>query len=73
MKSCKVVLEYGAHDAVMTKERYMGAWRSVNDIQAQAGPERFEEIMKRIEQKVGDEIVVPYRQRAANGPQNFTP
>ena len=54
----------GAHDAVMTKERYMGAWRSVNDIQAQAGPERFEEIMKRIEQKVGDEIVVPYLSRA---------
>lgn len=54
----------GSHDAVMTKERYMGAWRSVNDIQAQAGPERFEEIMKRIEQKVGDEIVVPYLSRA---------
>ena len=54
----------GAHDEIMTKERYLGAWRSVNDIQAQAGVERFEQIMKKIEGKVGEEIIVPYLSRA---------
>ena len=56
----------GAHEAVMTKERYMGAWRSVNDIQAQAGEQVFEQIMNQIEEKIGTktEIVVPYVSRA---------
>lgn len=54
------------HQAVMTKERYMGAWRSVNDIQAQAGDEVFENILKMIEQKIShmDSITVPYLSRA---------
>ena len=56
----------GSHEAVMTKERYIGAWRSVNDIQAQAGQEVFEEIIHKIEDKIGDsdEIIVPYLSRA---------
>ncbi len=55
-----------SYEIKMTKERYLGAWRSVNDIQAQAGPERFEIIMKNIEQTIEsyDEIVVPYKSRA---------
>ena len=54
------------HNAVMTKERYMGAWRSVNDIQAQAGEERFQEILNMIENKISDmdTITVPYLSRA---------
>ena len=50
----------------MTKDRYMGAWRSVNDIQAQAGPERFEKIMSNIEDMISsyDTIDVPYKCRA---------
>ena len=54
------------HEEVMTKERYLGAWRSVNDIQAQAGPERFEKMMAAIEAEISplDEIVVPYKTRA---------
>ena len=54
------------HDVVMSKERYMGAWRSVNDIQAQAGPERFQEILRAIEREIADlqEVVVPYATRA---------
>lgn len=53
-------------EVVMSKERYLGAWRSVNDIQAQAGPERFEEIMRAIEARIADldEITVPYLTRA---------
>ena len=54
------------HEVVMSKERYLGAWRSVNDIQAQAGPEKFEEIMAAIEQEIEhlEEVVVPYKTRA---------
>ncbi len=54
------------HEEIMSKERYLGAWRSVNDIQVQAGPERFERIMKAIEQKLGNqtEVVVPYKTRS---------
>lgn len=56
----------GAHQAIMSKERYMGAWRSVNDIQSQAGEERFQEILRMIEEKISGEeqIVVPYLSRA---------
>lgn len=56
----------GAHQVVMSKERYMGAWRSVNDIQSQAGETRFREILDMIEKKISglDEIVVPYLSRA---------
>ncbi|MEK7524324.1 MAG: methyltransferase domain-containing protein [Patescibacteria group bacterium] len=54
------------HEEHMTKERYMGAWKSVNDIQAQAGPENWEKILERIEQAIAHEpeIITPYRTRA---------
>lgn len=62
----KVVFMEAAHTEVMTRERYLGVWRSVNDIQAQAGPERFAEIMKVIERETErmERIEVPYRTRA---------
>ncbi|EPT1547182.1 hypothetical protein ACVO3O_001454 [Campylobacter jejuni] len=34
------------------KERYLGAWHSVNDIQAQAGEKRWKEILEMIEAKI---------------------
>lgn len=54
------------HEVVMSKDRYMGAWRSVNDIQAQAGPEKFEIILKKIEEIIEPypDVVVPYKSRA---------
>lgn len=54
------------HEAVMSPERYMGAWRSVNDIHAQAGDELFAQILTMIEEKIQgmDQIVVPYLSRA---------
>ena len=54
------------HEEIMTADRYLGAWRSVNDIQAQAGPERWEKIMAFIEEEISglEEIVVPYKTRA---------
>ncbi|PIQ27991.1 SAM-dependent methyltransferase [bacterium (Candidatus Blackallbacteria) CG17_big_fil_post_rev_8_21_14_2_50_48_46] len=54
------------HEVQMTPERYLGAWRSVNDIQAQAGPERFKLILAAIEKEIEhlDEVIVPYQTRA---------
>lgn len=54
------------HEEIMSKDRYMNIWRSVNDIQVQAGPEGFERILHNIETilKDQDEIVVPYKSRA---------
>lgn len=50
----------------MTKERYLNIWRSVNDIQVQAGEEGFQRIMDSIGNilKECDEIAVPYKARA---------
>jgi ubiquinone/menaquinone biosynthesis C-methylase UbiE len=50
----------------MTKERYLNAWRSVNDIQAQAGPENFEKILSKIEEMVSrlEYLDVPYKMRS---------
>ncbi len=54
------------HEVAMSKERYLGAWRSVNDIQVQAGPERFEQIMLAIEAEIKElpEVIVPYKTRS---------
>lgn len=54
------------YQEVMSKERYLGAWYSVNDIQAQAGEERWNKIINMIESKIAnmDEIIVPYKIRA---------
>ncbi|RXJ55379.1 class I SAM-dependent methyltransferase [Candidatus Marinarcus aquaticus] len=54
------------HMELMSKERYMGAWHSVNDIQVQAGVQRWNEIIAMIEKEIKDlEIIeVPYKIRA---------
>lgn len=54
------------HVEVMTKERYMNTWKSVNDIQVQAGEEGFKRILSRIEEIICDldEIEVPYLSRS---------
>ena len=56
----------GPHEAVMSRERYMGAWRSVNDIHAQAGDALFEDILQMIEEKISglEQVTVPYLSRA---------
>lgn len=61
-----VLFTSAPHEVEMTHERYMGAWRSVNDIQAQVGPEGFEAIMNEIESMIqGSEYVtVPYQTRS---------
>ncbi|MGP1561108.1 MAG: class I SAM-dependent methyltransferase [Helicobacteraceae bacterium] len=55
-------IDYTEH---MSRERYIGAWKSVNDIQAQAGS-KWGEILSMIESKISglDIISVPYKIRA---------
>lgn len=55
-----------AYSEIWSKERYMGAWHSVNDIQAQAGQKRWEQILAMIEHKIApfDKLEIPYKIRA---------
>ncbi len=54
------------HVEIMTKERYMNTWKSVNDIQVQAGEVGFQRILSKIEKIIEelDEIEVPYLSRS---------
>ena len=56
----------GHHEEIMTRDRYLGVWRSVNDIRHQAGPERFERFMAYVAERVKDEpeIRAPYQTKA---------
>lgn len=62
----KLIFMEAPHKELMTRERYIGAWRSVNDIQVQAGEECFEKIIGEIEEliKNQDTIEVSYKTRA---------
>jgi ubiquinone/menaquinone biosynthesis C-methylase UbiE len=61
-----VLFMEASHEVAMPPERYLGAWRSVNDIQAQAGPKKFEEILEAIQEEIADLscVTVPYKTRA---------
>lgn len=48
---------------IMNRDRHMGAWRSVNDIRAQAGEEAFSRILDAIEEELGDCTIVHVRYR----------
>ena len=50
----------------MDKARYLGAWHSVNDIQAQAGEQRWKKILEMIESKILglQTLEIPYKIRA---------
>ena len=47
-----VVYLEGRHVIAMTSERYLGAWRSVNDLRVQLGPEKFDSFLGFVEQKI---------------------
>lgn len=63
-----VAIEAG-HREWMTPQRYMGVWRSVNDIQAQAGEEKWQEILGWIESEIHglEAIEMFYRTRSWTG------
>jgi ubiquinone/menaquinone biosynthesis C-methylase UbiE len=54
------------HQLKVSKERYLGMWRSVNDIRSQVTPTTWFEILNCIEDCVKNlnEIVIPYKTRA---------
>ena len=53
-----VVYQEGRHVIAMSPERYMGAWRSVNDLRVQLGPERFEAFLRFVEQRIAGLSVI---------------
>lgn len=61
-----VVYMEGKHVINMTPERYMGAWRSVNDLQVQLGAEKFAQFLRYVEDKIAttDTIEATYLTRA---------
>jgi hypothetical protein len=42
----------GRHSLRQTPAQYVGAWRSVNDLQVQLGPDRFREFLDFIENRI---------------------
>lgn len=61
-----VIYLEGRHTVNMSPERYIGAWRSVNDLQVQLGKEKFNKFLNFIEQKIVglNEIEATYLTRA---------
>ena len=47
-----VVYIEGRHVIKMSPDRYLGAWRSVNDLRVQLGPLKFGEFLDYVEQKI---------------------
>ncbi len=47
-----VVYMEGRHVIEMTPERYLGAWRSVNDLRVQLGPEKFDAFLAFVDQRI---------------------
>lgn len=47
-----VVYIEGRHIIPMTPERYLGAWRSVNDLRVQLGPEKFDSFLMFVEKRI---------------------
>lgn len=61
-----VVYLEGRHVIAMTPERYLGAWRSVNDLRVQLGPEKFDAFLAFVGQRISglDVIEATYLTRA---------
>ena len=48
----------GRHVIKMSPERYLGAWRSVNDLRVQLGREKFDSFLAFVEQRIEDLDVI---------------
>jgi ubiquinone/menaquinone biosynthesis C-methylase UbiE len=53
-----VVYLEGRHIIEMTPERYLGAWRSVNDLRVQLGPEKFDLFLYFVEMRIASHKVI---------------
>lgn len=47
-----VIYLEGRHVIAMNPERYLGAWRSVNDLRVQLGPDKFDTFLAFVEQRI---------------------
>ncbi len=47
-----VIYVEGRHVIQMTPERYLGAWRSVNDLRVQLGPKNFKTFLAYVQEKI---------------------
>ena len=56
----------GRHSAQQTPEQYIGAWRSVNDLQVQLGPDLFQKFLGYVEERTAglDAIETTFLTRA---------
>ena len=61
-----IVYVEGRHDIKMTPTRYIGAWRSVNDLRVQLGPEKFKSFLNFVEEEISGQqyIQTTYLTRA---------
>ena len=61
-----VIYVEGRHVIEMSSSRYLGAWRSVNDVRVQLGPKKFVDFLKFIEDRIAglDVIEATYLTRA---------
>ncbi len=61
-----VIYVEGRHVVKMSTQRYLGAWRSVNDLRVQLGPQKFDEFLSFVEKKISnlDMIEATYITRA---------
>lgn len=53
-----VVYMEARHSILMTPERYVGAWRSVNDLRVQLGPEAFDKFLDFVMRSVENESYI---------------
>lgn len=49
-----VIYLEGRHVIPMSSNRYLGAWRSVNDLRVQLGPKKFNEFLEFVETKISN-------------------
>ena len=68
-----VVYLEGRHVIEMTPNRYLGAWRSVNDLRVQLGPEKFDLFLAFVEEQISglDVVEASYMTRAWSARRKF--
>lgn len=53
-----IVYLEGRHVIEMAPDRYLGAWRSVNDLRVQLGPEKFDSFLDFVEKRISKSRVI---------------
>jgi hypothetical protein len=53
-----VVYIEGRHDILMPPERYLGIWRSVNELRLQLGEQQFDAFLDFVSERVADQRLI---------------